>query len=85
MNDSEPLEALKASFLAEMNEVRVALGQPPLKHVPEEICMFCGKPKEEVGTLFSGIFPFIFICRDCTVGAQRAFLRGRSMNKDGGT
>jgi hypothetical protein len=84
MDDSQALEALKASFLAEWNEVRVALGQEPLKAVPEEICMFCGKPKEEVGALFSGFLPFIAICRDCTVVAQRAFMRGKSMSKDGG-
>jgi len=85
MNDNQAMEAMKASLLAEWNEVRAALGQEPLKNLPEEICMFCGKPKEEVGALFNGFLPFIAICRDCTVGAQRAFMRGKSMSKDGGT
>ena len=78
------LELLKASFLESVNEFRVALGQDPLKEFPEEFCMFCGKPSEDVGALVSSeVFPFVRICRDCTVGAQRSFLRGNFTRKSG--
>lgn len=71
----------KAATLAEINKVRSAMGQQQWERFPDGICMFCLRPDLEVGALFKGQLEFIAICRECAVGAQRAFLRGNVTSK----
>lgn len=77
MQDDPGYAQMKDEMLALMNESRKALGMSPLTEFPERCCAFCGKGEEEAGRLYAGaILDFIHICRDCTVSAQRSFIKG---------
>ena len=76
--EKELLEATKKQLLEAFNELRAFQGRVPLTAFPENHCSFCGEAKEDAGPLVQGIAPFIFICRQCTVDAQHAFLRNDS-------
>jgi hypothetical protein len=72
MDDADSL--IKAEMLAALNEVRRAVGKPPLTTFPERSCTFCGLSEEEAGVLFrSNLLEVIHICRMCCGKAQRLF------------
>jgi hypothetical protein len=81
-DDSPEIQAAKRELLEVSNALRAIRGEPPLTNVPTEFCSFCARPKEDVGALVQGLRDFVFICRECVVEAQRAFLRDQPEAKE---